>query len=637
MQYFQDLPIRKKLLLPTFIVLFGFLAVGIIYTQSLNSIAQSQLRQHALDDFSSQMLRLEIKTANTLIHEKDFLLRHDNRYLQPHDQSLTAMLQIIQSMQTEAKELQLPLDISPLHALVIQYQEGFIKLRDNTLAIGINEESGLRGELRHTIHAIEKSIHQTQQIELLNSMLEMRRHEKDFLAREKIQQREKMIQEYQRFVGLLEKSNLPEKSKSTMLQQMQAYQSSFAQLVDATFSHQDQLTLLRTDSAAISPLLHDFDSKVHTTIAAEELHLSDIKQQQNTLFFTTLTLIAIMIAILLWFISKSIIHPLDQLLERIHELAKGGDLNQRLKVSGQHELAILSGYVNELMDNLATMLMQVQNSSQKVATSSNQLAASSREQEATVTEQAVTTQQMAASSREIATTAHTLQDSMESVTKLARQTNQSADQGQENLLHLEHALRHMIEASQSIGEKFGMLSEKAGSISKVVTTITKVADQTNLLSLNAAIEAEKAGEYGRGFSVVASEIRRLADQSAATTVEIESIVKDMQSAVAEGVMGMDKFSDEIRSGVQTGEEVSSQLQHIITQVMELTPCVESANEGLRNQAIGAQEISTAIEQLQVTTQQTQNMVIQTNQVIDELNNASQLLSDSLSQFDIHEK
>src|SRR6201999_4020148 len=106
--------------------------------------------------------------------------------------------------------------------------------------------------------------------------------------------------------------------------------------------------------------------------------------------------------------------------------------------------------------------------------------------------------------------------------------------------------------------KLTVLSEKAGNINQVVTTITKVADQTNLLSLNAAIEAEKAGEYGRGFAVVATEIRRLADQTAVATYDIEQMVKEIQSAVATGVMGMDKFSQEVRRGVGEVQQVSWQ-------------------------------------------------------------------------------
>ena len=136
-----------------------------------------------------------------------------------------------------------------------------------------------------------------------------------------------------------------------------------------------------------------------------------------------------------------------------------------------------------------------------------------------------------------------------------------------------------MEAAGSINAKLAVLNEKAGNINQVVTTITKVADQTNLLSLNAAIEAEKAGEYGRGFLVVATEIRRLADQTAVATYDIEQMVKEMQSAVSAGVMGMDKFSEEVRRGMQEVQQVGGQLSQIIQQVQALAPRFEAVNEG----------------------------------------------------------
>ena len=134
-----------------------------------------------------------------------------------------------------------------------------------------------------------------------------------------------------------------------------------------------------------------------------------------------------------------------------------------------------------------------------------------------------------------------------------------AGSGQAGLARMEETMRQVMEAAGSINAKLAVLNEKAGNINQVVTTITKVADQTNLLSLNAAIEAEKAGEYGRGFAVVATEIRRLADQTAVATYDIEQMVKEMQSAVSAGVMGMDKFSEEVRRGMQEVQQVGGQL------------------------------------------------------------------------------
>src|SRR5688572_32151975 len=120
---------------------------------------------------------------------------------------------------------------------------------------------------------------------------------------------------------------------------------------------------------------------------------------------------------------------------------------------------------------------------------------------------------------------------------------------------MEGTMRLIMDASGAITAKLAVLSEKTANINSVVTTITKVADQTNLLSLNAAIEAEKAGEYGRGFAVVATEIRRLADQTAVATSDIEQIVREIQSAVSAGVMGMDRFAEEVRTGMNDVQRV----------------------------------------------------------------------------------
>src|SRR6185369_2057585 len=172
------------------------------------------------------------------------------------------------------------------------------------------------------------------------------------------------------------------------------------------------------------------------------------------------------------------------------------------------------------------------------------------------------------------------------------------------LTRMEGTMGHISAAAASINAKLAVLNEKAGNINQVVVTIVKVADQTNLLSLNAAIEAEKAGEYGRGFAVVATEIRRLADQTAVATYDIEQTVKEIQSAVAASVMGMDKFSEEVRRGLQEVQKVGEQLSQIIQQVQEVAPRVEAVNEGMQAQATGAEQITQALTQLTEAAQQT---------------------------------
>ncbi len=163
-----------------------------------------------------------------------------------------------------------------------------------------------------------------------------------------------------------------------------------------------------------------------------------------------------------------------------------------------------------------------------------------------------------------------------------------------------------------------------------MTAITKVADQTNLLSLNASIEAEKAGEYGAGFAVVAREVRWLADKAAQAAQEIEQMVQEIQSSVASGVMEMDKFSFQVSNHVEQVGRISGQIASAIEQVQSLTPQFEIVSHSMEDQFEGARQISIAIAQLSQASQQTVESLQETNRVLDQLNDTTQVLQEIIS-------
>jgi len=158
-------------------------------------------------------------------------------------------------------------------------------------------------------------------------------------------------------------------------------------------------------------------------------------------------------------------------------------------------------------------------------------------------------------------------------------------------------MQQLAAATGNVAERLAAINEKASSINAIVDTITKVADQTNLLSVNAAIEAEKAGESGRGFRVVAREIRRLADQTAAATLDIETTVRQMQTAVSGGVMEMDRFSDQVRRGVENVGDVGQRLTQVIDRVGGVESRFGEVTEGMQSQVQGADQIRQAMDAL----------------------------------------
>ena len=374
-------------------------------------------------------------------------------------------------------------------------------------------------------------------------------------------------------------------------------------------------------------LFTDLTFEIEQVKNAEGLHA----RRLALIAFAPLLIILLAIPIVGRVHSSTVTRPLNSLVAALERM-RLGDFTERLTLQRRDEFGVLGDGLNRLADELSELVGQVQRSGIQVNTTATEIAATAKEQQSTSHEIAATTAEIGATSKQISATSKELVKTMNEVNEVAEHTTELAGSGQAAIARMETTMRQIMEASGSITGKLAVLSEKTTNINSVVTTITKVADQTNLLSLNAAIEAEKAGEYGLGFAVVAVEIRRLADQTAVATFDIERMVKEMQSAVAAGVMGMDKFSEEVRRGVEEIRQVSTQLAQIIHQVQTLTPRFQTVNEGMHAQATGAQQISETLTQLSEAAQQTADSLRQSNLAIEQLNSAARGLQTSVARF-----
>jgi len=314
--------------------------------------------------------------------------------------------------------------------------------------------------------------------------------------------------------------------------------------------------------------------------------------------------------------------------------AAAGDLTGRVEVQGEDAIGQLADGLDRMFDNLRMLLNDVQKAGIQVTTSATEIAASAKQQEATGIETAQTSVEILSTTKEISANIAELVRTMEEATSVADYTTHATADAQGNLQRMDSTMQTMVTATDSINAKLAALSEKASNINSVLITITKVADQTNILSLNAAIEAEKAGEAGRGFSVVATEIRRLADQTSVSTWDIEQMLKEMQSAVSASVMGMDKFSEEIRRSVGEVRQVTNQLSGVMDQVQKLAPQFDQVLQGMQSQAVGAAQINETMMQLNDATQQTVDSLKSTSEAVHQLQYAAGGLQTSVASFSV---
>ncbi len=347
-------------------------------------------------------------------------------------------------------------------------------------------------------------------------------------------------------------------------------------------------------------------------------------------------------AAVLWLLARTITHPLRRLVSVAGLIADGklaeaqGAIQKQVAGRGpsRDETGWLLRAVAAMTTSLTSLVGKVQQATVQMVSSATQIAAASRQQESVAVQFGTSTAEVGAAAQEISATAQELSRTMEALRGTTTEAESLADAGRGSLVAMDGTMREVVGSTQSISRKLAIINEKAGKITGVIATITKIAEQTNLLSLNAAIEAEKAGESGLGFSVVAREIRRLADQTALATLDIECMVKEMQSSVSAGVMEMEKFSDEVERGMQAVGTNAQQLDRIISHIKELAPQFETVSEGMRAQSAGAQQINEAIGRLGEGARQTADALQQFNSATDHLREAARHLQAEVSRFKV---
>jgi methyl-accepting chemotaxis protein WspA len=367
-----------------------------------------------------------------------------------------------------------------------------------------------------------------------------------------------------------------------------------------------------------------------------ELHAATVLDERQS-YLKWLGIGIVIVAIALMLLTISITNRLGKHLITATDAATRvaeGDLTVSVAADASDEAGRLLASIKSMTGSLNSLVTRVKEASIQLMSTATQFSATSTEQEATINGFGASTAQIAAAVREISATSQELLATMDNVRGVATAAARLADEGRAGLAGMDASMQQLDRSTGSISSKLSVIREKAADINLVVTTITKVADQTNLLSVNAAIEAEKAGEYGLGFLVLAREIRRLADQTAVSTLDIEQMVRQMQTAVTAGVMEMDRFAEDVRQGVTTVARISSQLGEIIERVGQINQRFETVNEGMRAQSQGAKQINDAMLQLNEGARQTAGSVRELNSATSHLRTAVDGLKTEISHFKV---
>lgn len=293
-------------------------------------------------------------------------------------------------------------------------------------------------------------------------------------------------------------------------------------------------------------------------------------------------------------IGRGITRPLTAIVTMIPAIADG-DLTSRVSISQNNEFGKLADAVNQMADRLRTMVTGIKQTTESIATSSSQLHTESERMSGSLEQTsdktaiiAMASEEMSATSNEIARNCTNAANSSQRASALAKSGNQLVQDTLAGMGRIAERVRNSAGTVENLGDRSDQIGE-------IVNTIGDIADQTNLLALNAAIEAARAGEHGRGFAVVADEVRALADRTAKATKEINSMIKVIQTETRDAVISMKRGVTEVEQGTIDAGRSGEALEGIADQINEVTSQVTQIAIAAEQQCATIGEITTIIQ------------------------------------------
>ncbi|MBV0933279.1 methyl-accepting chemotaxis protein [Marinobacterium weihaiense] len=607
--------IKQKLLTLIALILAGFIGMAMIIQYTL-----TQYRD--LVTVSETLAKVETRKLDLRRHEKDFLARQDEKYLKQFEQTSTAFNQHLQQLGQLLPEPELQDELATFSDRMQTYMASFAAVTELNLELGLNEESGLRSQLRQAIHAVEREIRSTANTDLLSTLLQLRRHEKDFLLRKDSKYLQRFMDAMTHLEQQIDMLLLP--AQADYLQPLLVeYRNTFKQLV-AAYSRLG----LTVEEGLMGQMRHAVKSTDDLQLELEH-HLEErMASEQRHLQLTAIIamLVAIMATVVpAWLLGRSILRPINALAGTMQRASDEHDLTLRFQADGQDEVAQMAQAFNHMMDNFRALIARVAGTSSQLAAAAEQLSATTQDTSRGLSQQQSQVLQVAAAVQEMESSMQEIAGNTENTAATAARAQQDAQDSTTRVSGNIDAMQQMASKARETAGVVDQLRADSDRIGTMLDVIKDIADQTNLLALNASIEAARAGEQGRGFAVVADEVRTLASRSQQSAAEIEQMVLSLQEQTHNVSHLMQESVRDSEQGAERASETIDALNTITagaTSIVDMTTQVASATE---EQASVAAEITRNIDHIR-------NIMEDANDQVGQNADASQMVAQQAAEL-----
>jgi len=302
-------------------------------------------------------------------------------------------------------------------------------------------------------------------------------------------------------------------------------------------------------------------------------------------------------------IGRKMMAPLAHVVESVRA-ACDGEIGHKVNLDTTDEFGVLARSYNQMLDLIVYLITQTQESSNRLSGASAEILSATEQQASGAAEQAASISQTTATMEELAATYRQIADNANQVVKMAETSLGSAESGQQAVMNTLESMEQIRSRTQSSANKILQLGERSQQIGQVLTIINSIADQTKILALNAAIEAARAGEAGKGFSVVAIEIRKLAESVVDSTSEIEAIMTEIQGAANDLVLSTEQELKQVQAGVELANVTGDSLEQILETIEQTTVAAKEISAATQQQKSATEQVVKAMREVAAVAQQT---------------------------------